>query len=209
VSEQAGTEQGGTAGQAPVDDPTYQQQAAEAVGSIQADGAADASESVEEMAQRLASQQIRQAMSEYEQRLGDLLEASKKQFDNQSQQLQLLQQQLAATRLQAGPPMAVTLANSVQQRLATIASTNPDRGPGHWAGVVDQGNRLADAIKEAAGSDSPGTAINEAALLSHGIAQFLTRVTKQVSGKPVEGSDVLLDELERLADAVHELEPAA
>lgn len=190
-------------------DPTYVQQAAEAVGAVQAGSAADATESVEEMAQRLADQKLRQAMSDYEQKLNDLLAQSQKQFSAQNAQLQALQAQLAGVRAQAGPPMAVTLANAISTRLASIAAANPDRGPGHWSGVVDQGSRLAEAITAAAGSDHPGTQLAEAATLSHGIGQFLTRVTPRVSGKPVEGSDVLLDELERLADAVTELQPAA
>lgn len=192
-----------------VDDETYQQQAADAVGSIQAGSAADATESIEAMASRLADQRLQAAMSDYETQMAQILKQSQDQAAQFGAQIAVMQRQLSTVRAQAGPPDSMNLATAIRTRLASIAAANPDRGPGHWSAVVDQGNRLYEAVKAAVAAEDPHDEVTEAGTLAGGIAKFLTKTTRQVSARPVEGADVILDEIERLGESFAELQPAA
>jgi hypothetical protein len=180
--------------------PEYAQQAAQAVGAIQAGQAADAAESIDQIKKAA----VRAALTEFEQQLAAQMTASQEQHTAAQAQIQALMAQLQRVRAQAGPPLAVLLADAIKDRVKAIASAQPNFGAAHWAGVVSQGERLAEVAHGLADGTGDVSAA-QLGTLAAGIAQFLTRVHPRVSAAPLEGADVALDELERLGEAADEL----
>lgn len=170
----------------------------------------NAGQNVEEMASQLADQKIRSTLGEYERQLADFMAKAEAGFAAQQQamdaQRQQLAGQIAAVRAQAGPPEAIGLAQSLAQRVQSIASAHPDLGAGHFAGVVSQATRLADAVSAAA--DGKGDT-SEAERLANGIHAWFTRVHPRASSKVLEGMHAALDEAERIIEKLPELAPAA
>jgi hypothetical protein len=171
-------------------------------------GADTAADSVEAMARALADQQIRAALSDYEKRLQDMMAAAQQAMDAQQAQFAAqaaqFQSQLAAVRKQAGPPEPLLLAESLEQRVKSIASANPDLGRLHFAGVIGQAERLHEAVSAVA--DGTGT-VHEAELLVQAVTGWFTRTHPRASGKFLEGAHSAVDELERIADGIGELAP--
>jgi hypothetical protein len=182
----------------------YKQQAAEAVGSVQANSAADAAESIEEIQARA----VRAAMSEFEQQLADQMKRAQDAFTQQQQMIESLTRQLASVRAQAGPPEAQLLAASVATRLHSIAIANPDLGAPHFAGVVGQGQQLKDAVDAISAAKDDAPTVADAQHLVNSIGTWFARTHPRASNKVLEGSHVLMDELERITDLLPDLAPA-
>jgi hypothetical protein len=169
-------------------------------------GTGTSQEQIEAMAEELAAQKVRAQLSEFEKMLATQMDQQKKMFDSSQAQIEALTRQLATVRQQAGPPDAVKLAESLAGRVANIAIANPDLGALHFSGVIDQANRLHEAVKSvAAGEGDPA----EAERIAHGIASWFTRAHPRVSSKFLEGMHVALDEAERIVEALPELAPVA
>lgn len=165
-----------------------------AVEQIQApDQGTDAGPALEEMRQ----QTIRAALSDFEQRLADQMQQAQGMYETQQATIDALTRQLASVRLQAGPPVAALLAESLATRVQSIAIANPDLGRLHFAGVVSQAESLADEVKavQAGGGD-----VNRAEILAHAVAGWFTRSHPRVSGKVLEGGNAAVDEAERILD---------
>lgn len=184
-------------------DPRYAAQAAQAVGAVQnSDQGTDAGVSVEEM----QAQAVRAAMTDYEQRLKDMMAAAESQSAAWAKQFDAMQRQLASVRAQAGPPVATLLADSVATRLDSIAKANPDLGAQHFAGVVSQAQLLAEEVKAVAGG---GGDLGRAEQLVHAVDAWFHRVHPRASGKVLEGAHAAVDELERILDELPALAGAA
>ncbi len=185
----------------------YMAQAEQAVGQVQADPATDATASIEEIKQGA----VRAALGEWEKMLAETLAKAQQSFDDQRAQLEnqlaAMTRQLQTVRQQAGPPDAQRLADSVAGRLKAIAVANPDLGALHFAGVISQGEQLAEQVKQLAEGTSGDTAGVER--VAHGIGAWFTRVHPRASSKFLEGAHIALDELERIVEALPELVPAA
>lgn len=185
----------------------YMAQAADAVGQVQADPATDATQTIEQIQQAA----VRAALGEFEQKLAAQLAAAQQAFDSQREQLEnqlaAMTRQLHTVRQQAGPPDAQRLADSVSGRLKAIAVANPDLGAVHFAGVISQGEQLAEQVKAIADGNSADTAGAER--IAHGIGAWFTRAHPRISSKFLEGSHIAMDELERIVEALPELVPAA
>jgi hypothetical protein len=173
-------------------------------------GAGTAAPTVEQMAQNLADEKIRSTLGEYEKQLADMMARAEAAFAQQQQQLDAqrtqLAGQIAAVRAQAGPPQAIILAESLAQRVKSIASANPDIHPLHFTGVTQQADRLHEAVKAAA--DGSG-AVAEAERLANAVMTWFTRSHPRVSSKFLEGAGTALDEAERILEALPELAPVA
>lgn len=173
-------------------------------------GSDTAADSIAEMAKAIADQQIRSTLSDYEKQIAAMLAQAQQGFDSQKAsfeaQIAGLTQQLAAVRAQAGPPEPLLLAESVAGRVKAIAAANPDLGRLHFAGVTDQADRLAAAVRAAA--DGSGTT-HEAGMLAQSVASWFERAHPRVSGKLLEGAHAALEELERIAEGLGKLEPVA
>src|SRR5215469_6521117 len=173
-------------------------------------GTGTSAETVDEMAQRLADAKIRSTLSDWEQQLNARMSEAAQAFTSQQeslqQQLQALQAQLAGLRQQAGPPEAQLVAESLAQRVQSIADANPDLGKLHFAGVADQAQRLAGAVRAVAdGSGDPA----EAERLAGAVASFYERAHPRKSGKFLEGYHEVLNEAERVLELLPDLAPAA
>jgi hypothetical protein len=183
--------------------PGYQAAAAQAVGSVvQPDQGTDAGESVQQMQDAA----VRAAMSDYEQKLKDMMAAADKQSQQFAQQFDLMQRQLATVQAQAGPPIAELLARSLATRVASIARTHPDLGAQHFSGVMSQAESLADEVHEVSGS---GGDTARAEQLANGIGTWFTRVHPRMSAKFLEGAGAALDEAERILEELPKLAPVA
>lgn len=171
-------------------------------------GADTSADSVEAMARSLADAQIRAALSDYEKRMAAMLADAQAAMSTQKsmfeQQAAALQSQLAAVRKQAGPPEPLLLAESLAQRVKSIATANPDLGKLHFAGVIGQAERLHEAVSAVA--DGTGT-VHEAELLVQAVTGWFTRSHPRISGKFLEGAHAAVDELERIAEGIAELAP--
>lgn len=173
-------------------------------------GAETAAPSVEEMAQQLADAKLRSTLGDYERQLADMMERAQSAFAQQQAQLDAqraqLAGQIAAVRAQAGPPEAVTLSASLAQRVQSIANANPDISPVHFVGVVQQAQRLDEAVQAAAkGEGTPA----EAERLANAVVTWFTRAHPRASSKPLEMAGAVLDEAERIIEKLPELAPAA
>jgi hypothetical protein len=172
-------------------------------------GTGTAEQSVDEMAQALADAKIRSTLSQYEAELNDMMAKASSSFAQQQAQLDAqraqLAGQIAAVRQQTGPPAAVLLSASLAQRVKTIADSNPDISRLHFAGVVDQANRLSDAVNAAANGQGPAA---DAERLANSVVTWFTRSHPRVSSKVLEMSHAVLDEAERIIEALPELVPA-
>lgn len=189
-------------------DPAYQAAAAAAAAQVQApDQGTDAGPTMEEMAEQLAQQKVRAAMSSFEQELADLLGKSKAAFDSQQSQIDMLTRQLATVRQQAGPPVALLLAKSLAGRVQALATTNPDLGTMHFAGVVSQASALADEVQAVSEGKTTGTA--EAERLAGNVARWFTRSHPRISAKVLEGAHEVLNEAERIVEELPQLLPVA
>ena len=184
-------------------DPRYQAAAAQAVGAVQApDQGTDAGETVEQM----QATAVRAAMSDYEQKLKDMMDAAEKQNAQWQQQFAAMSRQLASVQQQAGPPVATLLADSLATRVASIAAANPDLGAQHFSGVLSQAQTLAAEVKDvAAGQGDP----HRVEQLAAGIASWFGRVHPRATGKVLEGMHAALDEAERIVEELPKLAPAA
>lgn len=184
-------------------DPGYAAQAADAVSQVQAPGQpVDAGASIEE----IVGARVRAALSGFEQDLAAHMKAAEDAFQANQQTIDALTRQLATVRAQAGPPVASLLADSLAQRVQSIAIANPDLGAAHFAGVISQTQSLAEAVKAVGdGSGDPG----EVERIAHGVAAWFTRVHPRTSGKVLEGMHAALDEAERLVEELPQLAPAA
>lgn len=173
-------------------------------------GADTAAPTVEEMAEQLADAKIRSTLGDWEKQLNETMARAADSFAQQQATLQaqiaVLQGQLAAVRQQAGPPEAVVLSASLAQRVKSIANANPDIRPLHFEGVVQQAERLDEAVKAAASGDA-STA--EAERLANAVITWFTRSHPRVSSKPLEQVHAVLDEAERILEALPELSPDA
>lgn len=179
------------------------EQAREAVGQVvTTDQGTDAGPSIEQMKQ----DSIRAALSDFEQRLADQMAVAQEQFTAQQQTIDDLTRQLHSVRLQAGPPVAALLAESLATRVQSIASANPDLGRMHFAGVVSQSGALLEEVQklQAGGGDA-----DRAQTLAFGVASFFTRGHGRVSGKVLEGANAAVDEAERIVDELPGMTPAA
>jgi len=184
------------------DDPQYQAAAAQAVGAVQVpDQGTDAGESIEE----IKAGAVRAAMSDYEQRLKDMMDAAEKQSAQWAAQFESMQRQLATVRAQAGPPTATLLADSLATRVASIAAANPDLGAQHFSGVLSQAQTLAAEVKDVAAGQGDAGRVEQ---LAHGIASWFARVHPRASGKVLEGMHAALDEAERIVEELPKLAPA-
>lgn len=173
-------------------------------------GAETAAPTLDEMAQQLADAKLRSTLGDFEKQLADVMAKAEQSFAQQQAQLDAqraqLAGQIAAVRAQAGPPAAVTLAASLAQRVQTIAASNPDISPLHFAGVTDQANRLNDAVQAAAKGDGTTAEVER---LANAVVTWFTRSHPRVSSKPLEMSHAVLDEAERIIEALPELAPVA
>lgn len=173
-------------------------------------GAETAAPTLDDMAQRLADEKIRQTLGDYEKQLADMMAKAETAFAQQQAQLDAqraqLAGQIAAVRAQAGPPEAVTLAASLAQRVQSIANANPDISPVHFVGVVDQANRLNEAVQAAAKGDGTTAEVER---LANAVVTWFTRSHPRASSKPLEMSHAVLDEAERIIEALPELAPVA
>lgn len=173
-------------------------------------GEGTAAPTVDEMAQRLADEKIRSTLGEYEKQLADMMAKAESAFAQQQAQLDAqraqLAGQIAAVRAQAGPPQALTLAESLATRVQSIAAAHPDLGALHFAGVTDQAARLLDAAKAAHAGDGP---VAEVERLASAVTTWFTRTHPRATSKFLEGSHAALDEAERILELLPELAPAA
>jgi hypothetical protein len=173
-------------------------------------GAGTAAPTVDEMAQNLAGTDVNSALSDFEKRLAKMMADAEAGFAQQQATLDAqraqLAGQIAAVRAQAGPPEAIILAESLAQRVQSIAAANPDIHPLHFTGVTQQAARLNDAVKAAASGDG---AVAEAERLANAVTQWFTRSHPRVSSKFLEGAHEVLSEAERILEALPELAPAA
>lgn len=173
-------------------------------------GSETAAPTLDEMAQRLADEKIRSTLGDYERQLADMMAKAETAFAQQQAQLDAqraqLAGQIAAVRAQAGPPEAVTLAASLAQRVKSIASANPDISPVHFVGVVDQANRLNEAVQAAAKHEQSTAEVER---LANAVHTWFTRSHPRASSKVLEMSGAALDELERIIEKLPELAPAA
>jgi hypothetical protein len=186
---------------APEDSPAYRAHAAQAVGQVVTDPPADAGESVQQMQSRA----VPAALSDYEAKLKQIIEAEEKRSAAWDAQMGEMQRQLATVRAQSGPPTANLLASSLATRVQTIANSNPDLGTQHFAGVLSQAASLVDEVKDvAAGNTGP----DRAEQLANGITSWFTRVHPRASGKFLEGTHAALDEAERIVEELPNLAPA-
>lgn len=184
-------------------DPAYKAAAAQAVGAaVQPDQGTDAGESM----QAMQDAAVRAAMSDYEQKLKDMMAAAEAQAAQFQQQFDLMSRQLATVRQQAGPPVAGLLADSLAQRVQSIAIANPDLGGTHFAGVLSQAQALADEVRDIAGGSGD---VHRAEQLAGGITAWFTRAHPRISGKFLEGAHAALDEAERIVEELPSLVPAA
>lgn len=185
----------------------YLQQAEQAVQQAQSDPGTTAEESLE----TIKSNAVRAALGDFEQQLAAMMASAQKSFDSQRQaledQLAVMTRQLATVRAQAGPPDAQRLADSVSARVKSIAIANPDLGTVHFAGVISQGEQLAEQVKAIAEGQSGDTGAAEN--IARGMASWFTRAHPRISGKILEGSHAALDELERIIEELPELMPVA
>jgi hypothetical protein len=173
-------------------------------------GAETAADVNQQIIDQAAQQQYRQSLGDFEtelqRRMNEANAAFQAQSDQITAQLRRMQDQVQALRAQAGPPEPVVVAKSLAQRVASIAAANPDLGGAHFAGVVDQANRLSEAVQAAADGKGP---VDEAARLAHAVPSWFTRVHQRASGKHLEGFTEVLNEAERIAEGLAELVPAA
>src|ERR1700677_4361985 len=107
------------------------------------DQGVDAGESVEAMQQAA----VRAAMSDYEKQLKDMMAAAEAQNAQWAKQFSLMQRQRATVQAQAGPTVSALLAQSLPQRVKSIAIANPDLGMAHFSGIIGQTETLADEVK--------------------------------------------------------------
>lgn len=185
----------------PAGDPAYRQLAQQAVDEVQQpDQGTDAGQSIEE----IKAAAVRAALGEFEQRLAAQMETAQAAFSQQAALIEQLQRQVASVRATAGPPLATLLAASLSQRVKSIASANPDLPPGHFAGVISQGESLEAEVRAIA--DGNGDAAR-AGQIASGVAAWFTRAHPRISNKVLEGSRAVLDEAERLLDELPELAP--
>jgi hypothetical protein len=186
-------------------EPGYQAAAAEAVSAaVTPDQGVDAGESVEAMQQAA----VRAAMSDYEKQLKDMMAAAEAQNAQWAKQFSLMQRQLATVQAQAGPPVSALLAQSLAQRVKSIAIANPDLGMAHFSGIIGQTETLADEVKALAGGDDSASA-DTVERLAHSVETWFTRTHARISGKVLEGAGAALDEAERLVDELPNLVPVA
>lgn len=173
-------------------------------------GAETAAPTVDEMAQRLADEKIRSTLGDYEKQLADMMAKASTAFAQQQAQLDAqraqLAGQIASVRAQAGPPEALLLAQSLAQRVQTIANANPDIHPLHFAGVTDQASRLHEAVSAVADGSGP---VADAERLAHAVTTWFTRTHPRATSKFLEGAGAALDEAERILDLLPELAPVA
>jgi hypothetical protein len=187
----------------PADGPAFRAAAAQAVGQVQQpDQGTDAAESID----AIRSQAVRAAMSDYEAKLTAMMDQAEAQNAAWAKQFDLMQRQLATVQQQAGPPVAGLLANSLAQRVKSIAIANPDLGMKHFAGIISQTESLADEVKQFASGAGDQDRIER---LAAGVEQWFTRVHKRTSGKFLEGADSALDEAERIVEELPNLIPVA
>lgn len=191
-----------------VNDPQYKAAAAAAAEAVQAsDQGTDAGPTVEQMADQLAAQKVRAAMSDFEQQLNDVMGKSQAAFESQQQQIALLTRQLQTVRAQAGPPTAVLLAKSLATRVQSIATAHPDLGAMHFAGVISQAGQLADEVQAVADGKASGPA--EAERIAANVARWFTRSHPRLSAKVLEGWHAAVDEAERIVEELPNILPAA
>jgi hypothetical protein len=187
------------------DDPGYKAAAAAAVGqAVTPDTSVDAGESIE----KIKEQAVRAALSDFESQLNDTLARSQAAFSAQQDQIDMLTRQLATVKQQAGPPVAGLLADSLAQRVKSIAIANPDLGAKHFAGIISQTESLAGAVKSLAGGDTSVSA-DDIERSAAGVYRWFTHTHMRSSGKFLEGAGAALDEAERLVDELPNLAPLA
>jgi hypothetical protein len=173
-------------------------------------GAVNASESVEQMAEQLAQQKLRSTLGDFEAMVADTMAKANAAFSEQQgvlqQQIKSLTDQLAAVRVQAGPPSVLLLAKSLAQRVTSISQAHPDLGALHFAGVTSQAASLADAVEAAVNGTGP---VSEAERLVNSVGTWFTRTHPRLSSKFLEGMHGAVDEAERIAEGLAELAPVA
>lgn len=173
-------------------------------------GTGTAADSVSQMGESLSDAKVRSTLGEFERQLADMMAKAESAFAQQQQQLDAqraqLAGQIAAVRAQAGPPEAIVLAQSLAQRVQSIADANPDIHPAHFIGVTGQAARLNEAVNAAADGSGP---VAEAERLAHAVTTWFTRTHPRASSKFLEGMHAALDEAERILELLPELAPAA
>lgn len=187
--------------------PEYAKQAAGAVGAVQAGSAADAGDSVEAMAEQLAQQKVRAALSDFETQLQAQMEQAQSQasqlFAAQNARIQQLQGQITSLRAAAGPPDAVNLAASLKQRVASIQSAASSTVPAaHFAGVTSQAETLNDQVTAIANGDAGDDTAAAAEKTASGIITWFEKRHPKLSNVVLEGSHAAVDEAERIIDAL-------
>jgi hypothetical protein len=183
--------------------PHFRQAAAQAVSEAQApDQGTDAGDSVRAMQDAA----VRAAMSDYERRLHEMMDAAEKQNAAWAEQFAAMQRQLATVQAQAGPPTAALLSQSLAQRVKSIAIAHPDLGMSHFAGVISQTESLADEVKAVAAGEGDQRRVEQ---LAAGVEQWFTRVHRRASGKFLEGADAALEEAERIVEELPKIVPVA
>jgi hypothetical protein len=129
------------------------------------------------------------------------MKAAQAQQDQLMAQIAQLQGQLSATQAKVGPPSFKLYADSVAQRVRSIATANPNLGANHFVPVIDAADQLAAAAKDvAAGKADPG----ELARLSAPVERFFARHPSFI-----EGGGTLVSELGHLADEAAKIAVAA
>lgn len=173
-------------------------------------GAGTAAENVSEMSGQLADAGVAVQLGEFERRLAKMMSDAEAAFAAQQQQLDAQRQQLAgqiqAARAQAGPPEALLLSESLAKRVQSIAAANPDIHPIHFHGVLDQANRLDEAVKAAADGSGP---VADAERLAHSVITFFERTHPKATSKVLEGAHTAVDEAERILGLLADLAPVA
>lgn len=187
--------------------PGYRAQAEQAVGDVQADPGTDAGETIEQ----IKAGAVRAALGQFEQELAATLAKARDDFSAQQSTMEAeiarLTRALATVRSQAGPPEAQQLADALAVRVKSIAVANPDLGTVHFAGLISQGEQLAEHVKALAEGQSTDPAA--ATTVAHGMAQWFARVHPRISGKLLEGAGVAMDELERIVELLPDIMPVA
>lgn len=183
--------------------PAYQAAAAQSVEQVQApDQGTDAGATLQSMQDAA----VRAAMSDYEKKLKDMMAAAEAQNAAWAQQFEAMSRQLASVQAQAGPPVAALLAQSLAQRVKSIAIANPDLGMSHFAGIISQSESLADEVKALAGGEGDERRVEQ---LASGVEQWFTRVHPRLSNKALEGMHAALDEAERIVEELPKIIPVA
>ena len=171
------------AGQVP-----FEAAAAQAASEVVQDGGPDAGAFVEQV----RAQVTREVLLPMETQINAMMKAAQDQQDALLKQITALQGQLSATQAKVGPPAFRLYADSVAQRVRSLAAANPNLGRDHFAPVIEKADELAAAARDVAGGKAGADVLEK---LASPIERFFTRHPSFI-----EGGGTLVAELGHLAD---------